>query len=183
MKNINLIVSENLKKIRKKNKLSLEDLANLSGVSKSMIVKIEKGLGNPSLSTLWKIANALEVPFNSLINTPKPSYEIININDIEPLVICKGNVKNFPIFPDYEHRKFSIYYIEIQENYGYKSDAHISKTIEFITIIKGSLELKIGSKTFTINEGESIRFKADQPHSYTNVGESVLIFHNILYNP
>ena len=183
MQNINLIVSENLKKIRKEKKISLEKLANLSKVSKSMIVKIEKGEGNPSLATLWNIANALEIPFSSLIHRTESAYEIVKISDIEPILSDEGYVRNYPIFPDYENKKFSIYYIEINENHGYTSDSHVNKTIEFITVLKGKLELKVGDKSFRINEGESLKFKADQSHSYTNIGDGTLAFHNILYNP
>ena len=53
---LNILVSENIKRIRQEKNLSLGDLAKLSDVSKSMLAQIERGEGNPTLSTLWKIA-------------------------------------------------------------------------------------------------------------------------------
>ena len=64
MEKINEIVANNIAILRKKNRLSLEELGKLSGVSKSMLALIEKGDGNPTLGILWKIANGLGVPFD-----------------------------------------------------------------------------------------------------------------------
>ena len=56
---LNILVSENIKRIRQEKNLSLGDLAKLSDVSKSMLTQIERGEGNPTLFTLWKIANGM----------------------------------------------------------------------------------------------------------------------------
>ena len=49
---MNMIVAKNIKRLREENKLSMEELAKLSGVSKSMLAQVERGKGNPTLSTL-----------------------------------------------------------------------------------------------------------------------------------
>ena len=69
MNSMNLIVARNIKRLREEKKLSMDELAKLSGVSKSMLALIEKGDGNPTLGILWKIANGLGVPFDELTNT------------------------------------------------------------------------------------------------------------------
>ena len=50
MEKINEIVANNIAILRKKNRLSLEELGKLSGVSKSMLAQVERGEGNPTLS-------------------------------------------------------------------------------------------------------------------------------------
>ena len=60
---------------------------------------------------------------------------------------------------------------------------HMRGTIEFITVFSGELHLSIDKDVFLLKKGESIRFKADTPHSYHNVSQESLIFHNILFNP
>ncbi len=180
---INLIVSKNIKQIRKEKNISLDELARLSGVSKSMLVQIERGSGNPSLSTLWKIANGMKVPFNALVMRPKEPYEIIQLSDIEPILESDSNIRNYAIFPDDENRHFSIYYIAVEPGYGWRSEPHLHETVEFITVFSGMLEIEAGGHTFQVKEGGSIRFKADLTHSYHNISEETLIFHNILYNP
>lgn len=61
-------ISENLKKLRTKKGLSLEKIARLAGLSLNTIVKVENGVNtNPTIETLTKIANALEVGVDDLI--------------------------------------------------------------------------------------------------------------------
>ena len=59
---LNHAVAENIKRIRKAKKLSMERTAELSGVSRSMLGQIERGEANPSVAILGKLAAALKVP-------------------------------------------------------------------------------------------------------------------------
>ena len=51
MDTMNQIIAKNIKRLREEHKLSMEELARLSGVSKSMLAQIERGEGNPTIST------------------------------------------------------------------------------------------------------------------------------------
>ncbi|MDA6151190.1 helix-turn-helix transcriptional regulator, partial [Escherichia coli] len=57
MEEIHLILAKNLKAFRENKKLSLEKVAELTGVSKTMIGQIERGESSPTITTIWKIAN------------------------------------------------------------------------------------------------------------------------------
>lgn len=183
MDTINLIVSKNIRRIRQEKDLSLDELAKLSGVSKSMLVQIERGSGNPSLSTLWKIANGMMVPFDTLVAQPRSPYEVVRLSEIDPITEENTKLRNYVVFPGDEGQRFSIYYIEVSPGYEWKSEMHMRGTIEFITVFSGELQLDIGENIFRLKSGESIRFKADSAHSYHNVSQEPLIFHNILFNP
>ena len=178
---LNILVSENIKRIRQEKNLSLGDLAKLSDVSKSMLAQIERGEGNPTLSTLWKIANGMQVSFNTLIAQPKLPYKVTKLAEIEPILDMNGELKNYSLFSDIENN-FSIYQIEVGKEISWISEAHLHGTAEFITIIQGSLEIKLEDKTFILKKGENLWFKADVLHSYHNLGEGATIFYNILYN-
>lgn len=183
MDTINEIVAKNIKKIRLEKGLSQDELARLSGISKSMLVQIERGTGNPSLSTLWKIVNGMQIPFNELLVQPENSYEIVRLSDLDPILGNGGGIKNYAIFPDNENRRFSIYYMEVEPGCSWQSEPHLRGTVEFITVFSGVLEIKKDGHCFQIAKGESTRFKADLVHSYRNISDEILIFHNILYNP
>ena len=62
------IIAVNLKKLRTERNLSLGALASISGISKTMLSDIEKGNSNPTINTVWKIANGLKVPYTKLID-------------------------------------------------------------------------------------------------------------------
>ena len=62
MEDMNAIVARNIRRLRDNRQLSLDELARLSGVSRSMLARIERGEGNPTLSTLWRVTS--QVPCN-----------------------------------------------------------------------------------------------------------------------
>ena len=178
---LNILVSENIKRIRQEKNLSLGDLAKLSDVSKSMLAQIERGEGNPTLSTLWKIANGMQVSFNTLIAQPKLPYKVTKLAEIEPILDMNGGLKNYSLFSDIENN-FSVYQIEVGKEISWISEAHLFGTAEFVIVIQGTLEIKLEEKTFILKKGENLWFKADVPHGYCNLDEGTTIFHNILYN-
>ena len=67
MDKINLIIADNIKRIREQRRLSLDGMSRLCYVSKSMLGQIERGEVNPTISTVWKIARGLGVSFMELI--------------------------------------------------------------------------------------------------------------------
>ena len=183
MDTMNRIVAANIKRLREENKLSMDELAKLSGVSKSMLAQIERGEGNPTISTLWKISNGMKVPFDALTVRPKVSYEIVKTSDIQPLLEDGGKVKNYSVFPDDDNRRFAVYYLELEPGSYWQSEPHLRGTTEFIMVFSGTIEIKAGDKRFTVAKGESIRFRGDTVHSYSNTGGETAILHMILYNP
>lgn len=183
MDTMNIIVAQNIRRLREENKLSMDELSRLSGVSKSMLAQIERGDGNPTISTLWKISNGMKVPFDALTIRPKSPYELVKLSDIQPLHEDVGKVRNYPVFPDDENRRFAVYYLELDPGSYWESEPHLKGTAEFITIFSGKIEIVADGRRFEIGRGESIRFKADTAHSYKNIGDEMSILHMILFNP
>jgi Predicted transcriptional regulators len=68
------LIAQNLKRLREERKLSLDRVAELTGVSKSMLGQIERGDSSPTVATVWKIANGLKVSFTTLMSFLSPIY-------------------------------------------------------------------------------------------------------------
>lgn len=183
MDQMNIIVAKNIKKLRESNKLSMDELAKLSGVSKSMLAQIERGDGNPTISTLWKISNGMKVPFDALTVRPKSPYEIVKTSELQPLLEDGGKVRNYSLFPDDENRRFAVYYLELDKGSYWESEAHLRGTAEYITIFSGKVEICADGQKFAVTKNESIRFKADTIHSYKNIGDEPAVLHMIIFNP
>ena len=64
-------VAVNLKRIRKSKSMSLDQVSEQTGVSKSMLAQIERGTANPSLGVLGKITSGLRIEFQELIQPPE----------------------------------------------------------------------------------------------------------------
>ena len=183
MIDMNMLVAGNIKKLRENAKFSLEELARRSGVSKSMLAQIERGEGNPTLSTLSKVAIGLKVPFDALTVRSKREFEIVRFYDIAPIEDNKGKVRNYSIFPDDENRRFGLYYVEVEPGGHWASEPHLPGTTEFLSILSGQLTVQWGHEEHTVHNGEHVRFHADIPHSYRNSGQLLTGMYMIIYTP
>ncbi|WHH61085.1 XRE family transcriptional regulator [Petroclostridium sp. X23] len=183
MENLNSIIAVNLKCIRDKRKLSLDKVAELTGVSKSMLGQIERQESNPTITTLWKIANGLKISFTSLLNYPQQDTVIVTKNDVNGLTEDNGKYCVYPLFPYEDGRRFEIYSAEIKKGGYLSSEPHGEETQEFITVFKGELTIRFGREEYTVKEGDSIRFKADKPHAYHNSGDKLTTISMIIYYP
>ena len=107
----------------------------------------------------------------------------VKTSEIQPLLEDNGKVRNYPVFPDDENRRFAVYYLELEEGSFWESEPHLKGAAEFITVFKGQVEIYADSQPFIVGQGESIRFRADTVHSYKNAGDGTAILHMIIYNP
>ncbi|MGG1661542.1 helix-turn-helix domain-containing protein [Brevibacillus sp. NRS-1366] len=183
MENINFVLAENLKNLRASKKLSLDKVAEMTGVSKTMLGQIERGESNPTINTVWKIANGLKISFTSLINHPQPDTIVITQNDIQSLQEDNGRYRVYPYFPFEEGRRFEVYTVEIDTGGYLSADPHGPGTEEFITVFEGELTIRIHDGEYTIKSGDSIRFKADRNHVYHNSGTTLTRISMVIYYP
>ncbi len=174
-------IAFNVKDLRGKKGLTLDEAAKLTGVSRSMLAQIEKGDVNPTISVLWKIANGFKVSFSSLTENKTQQSEIIRLSDIKPLTELGDGYINYPIFPFQENRLFETYRIQIDVDGSLDANPHLAGTEEYITVFSGQIEVKADTEVFQLNTGDSIHFKADVPHSYRNIGSEVAYLSMILY--
>ena len=163
MNSMNLIVARNIKRLREEKKLSMDELAKLSGVSKSMLAQVERGEGNPTLSTLWKLSNGMKVPFNALTVSPKAPYEVVRTAEMQPILEDGGKVKNYCLFPDDENRKFSVYYMELAPGSHWKSEPHLRGTTEFVTLSPVQSKSRLIRRTLLFRRAKASAFRVTPP--------------------
>ncbi len=181
MTNINSAVSQNIKNIRERKKLTLDNAAQVTGVSRSMLAQIERGDANPTISILWKIANGYKVSFTSLVEQAPDFATIIRQGDVEKMEADHGRYVNYPAFAFDEQRSFETYRICIAVDGFLQAEAHMAGTEEYITVFSGSVEIMAQDKAFLLHEGDSVRFQADVSHAYKNVGTTPVQLSMLLY--
>ncbi|WP_368488292.1 helix-turn-helix domain-containing protein [Clostridium sp. BJN0013] len=173
MEDIKLIIGTNLKNIRKKRQLTLEMLSKLTNVSTSMLGEIERGITNPTITVLWKIADGLKSPFTDLINEEKPQISVIYNNDAKT-IINESGFKLFSLFNFDPVKKIEIYYKISEVGSSYEFKGHVVGIEEYIMICDGIMNLQIGNKNYILSKG-------DIYHRYKNEGDSPLSAYMILY--
>ena len=172
--NLNMLIAKNLRALRERRGLSLDKLAELTGVSKSMLGQIERGEANPTITTLGKISSAMRVSFSDLVGPPPQEFFVLKKENLEPQKEIKGNFRNYFYFPFETDREFELYNLEIEVGGCYQCASHGEGTKEYLIVFSGELELKSGDVTHRLSAGDAIRFNSDKEHSYTNAGAELL---------
>ena len=183
MEEINKVLATNLKRMRTAKKLSLDNLAKRSDISKSMLSQIEKGEVNPSLASVWKIAIGLEVPFSELLTKFEQPAEIINKKEAFMLSDENGHYRNYSMFCLDEKRRFEMCYVEIDPKAIHQSEGHPKGVQEFLTVFSGCLVVRVCNHELMAEPGCSIRFNADIPHEYENISDEICQFSQIIHYP
>jgi transcriptional regulator with XRE-family HTH domain len=183
MEDITQLVANNLKRLREEKRLSLEKLAELTGVSKSMLGQIERGDSSPTISTVWKISNGLKVSFTSLMEIPQTETTLVRYRNIKPLLEDDGRYQLFPLFPIEDGRRFEVYSIEIQPGGHLDADPHPDGTQEFLTVYSGGIIVHVDDQDYKVDRGDAIRFHADRSHSYQNSGDTQAVLNLVIHYP
>ncbi len=98
MNSIEKQVVENIKRLRKIRNYSFDQLSSMTGVSKGMLAQIEKGSSSPTITTLWKIANGLQVSFTSLAERPAGEPTVVRKHEKTPVMAGEEKYAAFPHF-------------------------------------------------------------------------------------
>lgn len=169
------VVGVNLRRLRVRRGLSLEKLANRSGVSRAMLGQIELGQSAPTINVLWKIARALDVTFATLIQAREAGGPtVLKRAQAKVLTSQGGQFSSRALFPFDGPRRAEFYELRLAPKAGESADAHAPGTVENLVVAEGQLELVVGEgthrETHRLDTGDAIVFEADVAHVYTNTG-------------
>ena len=170
---LSIIVGENLRQLRRKNGLSLEQLAHLSGVSRAMLGQIETGKSAPTINLLGRIAEALKVSVPSLISNPGVGGTVIVPRDRATIVTSsEGGFVSRALFPWGDPQSIEIYEVTVSPHHGESFAAQTPGTKKSLVIVSGDLEITVGEDSPAhLSNGDAILFNADTPHHFHNSGD------------
>ncbi|THH35358.1 XRE family transcriptional regulator [Aliishimia ponticola] len=158
-----------LKDARREMGLSLDAVAKLSGVSRSMVSQIERGESSPTISTLWNLTRALQVDFAGLLDeeTVGPKIDVLT-RAAAPKIENRGSGCTIRILsPAEEAGRHEIYELEFTAGGALRSQPHKRGASEHLTVIDGHLTVTSGGVERQIGPGDTARYPADLPHSIT----------------
>ncbi len=175
------MVGGNLRRLRTKRALSLEKLAQLSGVSRAMLGQIELGQSAPTINVLWKIARALEVTFSALMSARTQSGALVLRSDQAKLLTSKDrSFSSRALFPFDEPRRVEFYELRLTAGGVEDADAHAPGTSENLVVTAGTIEIDVAGETHRLTAGDSILFEADSPHAYRNPGKGDAVMYLVM---
>lgn len=172
--NINLIIAENLKRLRNERNLSLGRLSELADVSKVMLSQIEKGETNPTINTIWKIAAGLNIPYTSLLEQQQRNTIVVKKSNAISQQTMNEEYRLYCYYPNTPQRNFELFQMELDEGCRYTSVGHPEKSEEYLMVLEGQLTLEVNNETYHLDTDDTISFHASFKHVYRNSGKTVL---------
>ena len=159
-----------IRRTRKAQKMNLVDLAEKTGLSLSFISQVERGLTNPSINSLRKIALALGIPLSSFFEEALATEgPVLRKNERRVLVNTDSRLTYQLLSLDRNRRMdFLLTRIEVgafssEVPMGHKGD-------EAALILQGTCRIDLGNKEYELGEGDSIYITESTPHRITNIG-------------
>jgi transcriptional regulator with XRE-family HTH domain len=152
--------------------MSLGDLARAAGLSKTILSRIERGDGNPSVETLWRVSHALQVPLGALLaEEAEPRVRRIPARSGEPLRAGSGMAAWLVHADGREHRS-EVYELRLPEGADQQSEPHLPGTEELVVCVGGRLRAGPAGDDVDLAAGDAVWFAADVPHHYAGVRDA-----------
>ncbi|NVK17677.1 MAG: helix-turn-helix transcriptional regulator [Methylocystaceae bacterium] len=163
-----------LQTLRKSQKLTLDKLAEASGISKSMLSQIERGQTNPTFATLWSLTNALGVEIADILEQSDTDQstpvliEHLQAHFTPTIKSPDGKCSLKILSPVSSVSNLEWYEMRVQKGGALDSAAHTNATVEHLSVLKGNMTVTSNETDIPVNEGETVRYRADFPHSIRN---------------
>jgi XRE family transcriptional regulator, regulator of sulfur utilization len=161
-----------IQRLRKTYNMSLSELAEQSGVAKSIISQIERNETNPTLATIWRLSQALEISIDKFLSEAddEPFVEKTTRNDMPILESDDGKCR-LAIIGWIKTVEWLQWYDFTAEPGGVlESDPHQRGSIECLSVLSGELEVEVAEAIDTAKAGETLRYRCDRRHIIRNKG-------------
>lgn len=168
--NLNAI-GEQLHETRTSLNMSVQALADASGISTGMISQIERGLANPSINTISKLASALGLQLGIFFE-PRPQTDqelVVRKNQRRRIGIPDPNFVYELLVPDL-NRTLEFVWVESAPGTSTENSPFQHEGEECGLVLQGTLEVHLGDEVFVLEAGDSIIFDSRKPHWYRNIG-------------
>jgi len=163
-------IGKNIANYRKQKGMSMDELAKRSGVSKSMLSQIEQEKTNPTVVTVWKIANALNIPVEYLLKARSVSQIEVVRRDDAPVFYSEDHSCLIRVnSPVHTIDTLELYDLTFKPRGKLHSEPHFPNAEEFLTVITGKFKVTAGESSAILNEGDTGRYKADREHIIENL--------------
>jgi len=171
---VSINIAERLRELREARNISMRALATKSGLSANALSMIERGKASPSVSTLYKLAEALGISITAFFNSEIERQQVVYLKSDERTRISftrgvfeglggeqfVGRVEPFMLT------------LENSANSGPQSMSHTGH--EFVFCLRGELEYQVERQVYQLSPGDSLLFAAQLKHRWKNSGKTVV---------
>jgi transcriptional regulator with XRE-family HTH domain len=163
-----ILIGRKVKAARTSKGLRLKELAARSGLSESLISKIENDKTTPSLLTLHRIASALDTNISWLFNdNPTEASPVLRASERRAIHTDKEKATTENFVPFGGSHLMQAFLITLHPG-GTSLGTRTHAGEEFGYVMEGELELTVGGKSYRLKAGDSFNFRSERSHAYRN---------------
>ncbi len=162
-------VGDKISKLRQDKGISLEEMSNLTGFETDVLDKIEKNEIKPQLGTIIKLSQALDAAFSRLVSdVGSKLYSVTRKSDRKAVSRSTSRKSKKQLYqykslaPEVQGRHMEALIVQLEENPDVEPSKHGGE--EFIYVLEGKAELKIGEDVFVLEPGDSVYYLSTTPH-------------------
>ena len=175
-----------IRQLRLQHGLTIAEVSERAGISRGMLSKIENSLAATSLETLEQLANALGVTLAKLFqnyNLPRGAAQLVKNGEGMEVVrrgTRVGHTYHLLAYDQGPHKTFEPFLISL-EDAGEEFPSFEHPGTEFIHMLEGKLEYRVGEDTFVLNSGDSLTFRGEIPHGPETLMQTPIKFLAIIH--
>ena len=168
-------LGKTVQRLRKAYNMSLSELAEQSGVAKSIISQIERNETNPTLATIWRLSQALDVSIDRVLQGMDDDAFVAKTTRADtPILVSDDGRCRLAIIGWIKTVDWLQWYNFSADPGGVlESEAHQRGSIECLSVLEGELEVEVAGTTDRARAGDTLRYRCDRPHVIRNCGPEV----------
>ncbi len=174
-----LNIGSQVRQLRKQRGFTLQEVADMTGLSKPLLSQLENNVTAPPIATLIKVSMALGVKIGHFFQDASLDSRVVVVRKEDRHDVTRLSHRNRYAETGYRYESLAYPMVNKQmEPFIVEIDPCGEKEInynnhqgeEFIFILEGTLEFRNASLTVSLNEGDSIYFDAGVPHGLRGLG-------------
>ncbi|WP_028694044.1 helix-turn-helix domain-containing protein [Pseudomonas cremoricolorata] len=163
-------MSVQLRVLRKKMGMTLEQLAEQTGLTKSYLSKVERGLSSPSIAVALKLAKALNAQAEELFSDQALPAEGYSLVRAQPRAADAAGPAHVPLARHIGDRALLPFMVYPPRSFAHSAfKEHLGE--EFVFVHRGSVEVDFGNERVLLEEGDALHFNAQKSHRIRTVSE------------
>ncbi|MEO5347904.1 MAG: XRE family transcriptional regulator [Magnetococcus sp. YQC-9] len=166
------LVGTRIRSIRRQRKLTQQQLANLAGIPRATLATVEKDDANPSLGVVFKIACALEMTLDQLVDASRRFIRVLPGGEMRRVESGEGLYQAVMVSPP-NILHLTQWSFTLKPGGGYAGKPHLPGSEEYLYVMEGEVDLEVGGERARVRAGETACFHGNAQHFYRNPSDRV----------
>jgi transcriptional regulator with XRE-family HTH domain len=176
------MLGEKIRLKRMERQFTLKELALRTGVTQGFLSQMERGLTDPSITTLRRIAKALNVPIFYFLMDDTKSVPVVRKHERQVLKFPDSHLTFELLSPDL-NRSIEMMMARLEPGATTCDEPLTHFGEENLIVMQGEMKIQVGEEIYFLSEGDSIYYFSSTPHKIWSIGTEDLVFISAITPP